>query len=77
MTAGAKELTDRASPSLPMAQPVRELSAFLDAFERLGYDRADLLRAARLEESNLRSPDALVPASATGASSRARCRSGR
>ncbi|HTO74564.1 MAG TPA: AraC family transcriptional regulator ligand-binding domain-containing protein [Thermoanaerobaculia bacterium] len=60
-------MTDRASPSLPMAQPVRELSAFLDAFERLGYDRADLLRAARLEESNLRSPDALVPASATGA----------
>ena len=67
MTVRVKELTNRASASPPSTQTVRELGAFLDAFQRLGYDRRDLLRAARLDESDLRDPDDRVPASASGA----------
>lgn len=70
MTAGVKELTDRASresPGPPPMQPVRDLRAFLDAFGRLGYEAGDLLAAAGLKPSDLEDPDGLVPCTATGA----------
>jgi len=69
MTAGVKELTDRASnrPSrpTPTLTPARELRAFTDALQRLGYDVSALLAAAGLAPSDLEDPDALLPCAAT------------
>jgi len=71
MTASVNSLTDRASSgpevSAPATQPVRELKVFLDALSRLGYDSAELIRAAGLSSDDLKDPDGLVPVSATGA----------
>ena len=69
MTARVKEQTVRASEGgsgpLP-TQPARELTGFLDAFARLGYDVEDLLAAAGLKRADLEDPDARVPCTALG-----------
>jgi AraC-like DNA-binding protein len=69
MTAGANLLTSRATNQGPGGPPtpVVQFRAFVDAFERLGYDMAGLLEAIGLRRSDLEDPDALIPCAVTGA----------
>jgi AraC-like DNA-binding protein len=69
MTAGANPLTSRATnpgtsgPPTPAVQ----FRAFVDAFERLGYDVSRLLADIGVKRSELDDPDALIPCATTGA----------
>ena len=69
MTNRANQLTERATSSNPGAPlvPARQLRAFVDAFERLGYDVGRLLSDADLPRTALDDPDALIPCAASGA----------
>jgi AraC-like DNA-binding protein len=69
MTADANLLTSRATSEGQEAPPtpVVQFLAWVDAFERLGYDVGDLLEAAGLTRSDLADPDALIPCAACGA----------
>jgi AraC-like DNA-binding protein len=67
MTAGAKELTARATRSAngvlgaSPPQPAGSVRAFIDALKQLGFDVTALLGAAGLRYDDLTDPDALVP----------------
>jgi AraC-like DNA-binding protein len=71
MTAGVNSLTDRATgrrPAAPQNPPI--LASFrpmLDAFERVGCDRAAILRAAGLSERDFDDPDAILSDAACAA----------
>lgn len=66
MTAGARELTARAtglppSDAAPLTQPAGPLRAFVDALALLGFDVTTLLEGAGLRRDQLADPDALIP----------------
>jgi len=61
MTVRANTLTDRASA------PSGVIRAWLDAFERLGYDRTALLAAAHVDVDSLNQPDVRLPCTVYGA----------
>ena len=77
MTPNANVLTSRATrdepprvaPSTPSAPslPSSQLRAFVDAFERLGYDVTSLLTDAGIRRSELDDPDAMIPSKACDA----------
>jgi AraC-like DNA-binding protein len=69
MTAGANPLTVRATPASVAGPPTPagQFRAFVDAFERLGYDVTRLLRAIGVQRADLDDPDALIPCAASGA----------
>jgi len=72
MTAGANSLTDRVTtPVGPAARtwamPANNARAFLNAFERIGYQLEPLLARARLRIHDLDDPDALLPCETLGA----------
>jgi AraC-like DNA-binding protein len=64
MTPGVNSLTDRARTPRPPAvrnpQLLSSFRPFLDAFEKLGADRTDLMRAAGLTKQDFEDPDAVV-----------------
>jgi len=63
MTDDANRLTLRATGA---TVPSGHLRAFVDAVERLGYDRTALLSAAGVTAAALVDPDAVVPSAAIG-----------
>ena len=69
ITVGANRSASRASrpdagaPPTPAAQ----FRAFVDAFERLGYNVGTLLGELGLHRSDLDDPDTLIPCAVTGA----------
>jgi len=72
MTAGANSLTDRVTtPIGPAARrwtlPANNARAFIDAFERIGYQIEPLLASARLRVHDLDDPDAELPCETLGA----------
>jgi AraC-like DNA-binding protein len=72
MTAGANSLTDRVkAPVDPAARrwamPANNARAFLNAFERIGYDIEPLLASAGLRVHGLDDPDTLLPCETLGA----------
>jgi AraC-like DNA-binding protein len=69
MTFRANQLTARAtSPNAGNpATPAFQFRAFVDAFERLGYDAGRLLSDIGVRRADLDDPDALIPCAATGA----------
>jgi Arabinose-binding domain of AraC transcription regulator, N-term len=69
MTAGADPLTSRATSQATSGPPtpVVQFRAFVDAFERLGYDVSRLLADIGVKRSELDDPDALIPCAVTGA----------
>jgi AraC-like DNA-binding protein len=69
MTAGANSLASGATRQSTGAPPTPALQfrAFVDAFERLGYDVDRLLDAIGRRRSDLDDPDALIPCAGTGA----------
>ena len=69
MTTDANPLTSRAIRTAPLAFPTVEsgcVRPLVDAFERLGYDRASLVAAAGLDEGRLADPDAVLPCTVFG-----------
>ncbi len=64
MTGGVNSLTDRATTRRPAAarnpQVLSGFRPFFDAFEKLGCERADLMRAAGLTEPDFDDPDAIL-----------------
>src|SRR5712691_9926012 len=69
MAASANPLTTRATnPNVAgPPTPAGQFRAFVDAFERLGYDVGRLLTAIGVRRADLDDPDALIPCAATGA----------
>jgi AraC-like DNA-binding protein len=69
MTADANPLTSRAMRDVQEGPPTpaAQFRAWVDAFERLGYDANALLEAAGIARAALDDPDLLVPCSASGA----------
>jgi AraC-like DNA-binding protein len=69
MTNGANPLTSGATnqSSGGPPTPAVQFRAFVDAFERLGYDVNRLLADIGLKRSDLEDPDALIPCATTGA----------
>jgi len=69
MTFRANQLTGRAtSPNAGNPPtPAFQFRAFVDAFERLGYDAGRLLSEIGIQRADLDDPDALIPCAATGA----------
>jgi AraC-like DNA-binding protein len=69
MTAGASSLTSRATRQIfeGPPTPVVQFRAWIDAFERLGYDVEDLLRQIDVKRGDLDDPDALIPCRVVGA----------
>lgn len=63
MTARVNSLTDRAREGAdgPLTQPARGVRGFAEAFDRMGYDVADLLAAAGVAKADLENPDLLLP----------------
>src|SRR5262245_7662414 len=69
MTADANPLTTpatRLAADVPPS-PVVQFRAWVDAFERLGYDVSHLLAEVGLERSALADPDLLIPCDVVGA----------
>jgi AraC-like DNA-binding protein len=69
MTARANQLTMRATDQIAGGPPtpVGQFRAFVDAFERLGYDVGQLLSDIGVRRTDLDDPDGLIPCAATGA----------
>jgi AraC-like DNA-binding protein len=69
MTVGANQLTSRATTANVEGPPtpVVQFRAFVDAFERLGYEVDRLLADVGLSRSELDDPDALIPCAVCGA----------
>jgi AraC-like DNA-binding protein len=64
MAADDNPLTSRATTSTRAAEPLiasGSVRPLVDALERLGHSRSDLLRATSLRDEQLADPDALVP----------------
>src|SRR5262245_52419917 len=68
MTTSANALTSRAKAAAAdgPTTPVVTFRAWVDAFERLGYDVASLLSDVGLEKGDLDDPDALIACRITG-----------
>lgn len=66
MTPRANPLTPRATAAPAAMIPSRALRTFVDAVVRLGFQREDVIRAARVEASVLLDADAAVPSKAIG-----------
>src|SRR4030095_11005342 len=68
MTDGANRLTPRATfpadPRPPM--PASQFRAFVEAFDRLGYETTQLLRSCGVGRTTLADPDGLIPCSTSG-----------
>src|SRR6185295_10142337 len=69
MTAGANPLTTRATNpgAAGPPTPAGQFRAFVDAFERLGYDVGRLLSEIGIPRADVDDPDGLIPCAATGA----------
>jgi AraC-like DNA-binding protein len=69
MTADANPLTAGATGRIetPPPTPVVQFRAWVDAFERLGYDVDSLLADISLTRSDLADPDLLIPCDVVGA----------
>src|SRR6187397_1545244 len=67
MTAGANSLTARASSTNISGPPgpALQFRAFVDAFERLGYDVHTLLNVIGVRRQDLDDPDGVVPCEKT------------
>src|SRR5262245_14000757 len=68
MTTRAKSLTERASPQARgnFTDQVASARVFLNALERLGYERRALLAAAGVDFSVGDDPDAVIPCQVIG-----------
>jgi AraC-like DNA-binding protein len=68
MMAGANRVTSRATGPSEGLPPVAtaQFRAYVDAFERLGYDVAALLAAVGVRRTDLDDPDALIPCETCG-----------
>jgi AraC-like DNA-binding protein len=71
MTAHANSLTERDTPpAQPAARrwsmPANDVRAFINAYERLGYDAERLLASAGIPTADANDPDARVPAECLG-----------
>jgi AraC-like DNA-binding protein len=69
MTAGANPLAAHARMPVQglLPSPVVQFRAWVDAFERLGYDVRTLLTDVGLERASLADPDLLIPCDVVGA----------